>query len=264
MKEIKIIKNDNTFRFIIDRSKTIIGKNNIDIFNFIREYFLKASVSEYGKELKDSSLVFIDNDLLDLKEFTLFEFNNYYYDLTTEYKLNTKSTLYQSLDSLLRSSTIQEHLNTINILLDSLSLEIESLFSENNILLQIDNLEINLKNIIKLIDISFKKDDLLTNQFNYSISELNLIKVNLIELIIKNNVQKKFLIINEDNTLNLSELVKYNNVNILTINGNDNLYDSDNKIDFDNEEDLYDMYMSSTSNLEFELFINKLKERIII
>lgn len=263
MKQIKVVKGESVYTFSINKKKYIFGNNKYNFINFFREYFNKNVSSEYSKENRYNSLIYCDGRLIDLKSSSLIEISNFSFDLINEYKLNQKSLLYMSLESIFKNDLFFELINTINILLNDLTIEIEEYYKNNDIDLIIQNCEINFKNLLKLIDISLIKEESEVNQFDFNISELNNIKLNIIEMIIKYNPQTIFYIINEDYNINLDRLLKYDNINILNFcNSNSkNIFYLDIMLDMEIEEEIYEFYLNSSSNLCYESFVAKLFER---
>lgn len=263
MKEIKIIKDKTIYEFLINKRKTITGDRKNELFNLLKEYLNKSTLSEYAKANKSNSCIYIDGRPIDLKNSQVLELSNEQFDLQNEYKLSQKSLFSISLENIFNNIEFIDSINTINILLNDLSLDIENIYLKHNIELIIDNLEINKKNILKLIDISLMKDDLKCNQFDYTLNELNDLKISMFRMIALNNKQISFFILNEfefSNTILLNEL---ENVYIITVEKSSSVYDTTNKIDFDNEELLYEMYFNSSSNLSFDDYVTDMLERVI-
>lgn len=264
MKKLKLVKDDIMHEFNIDKRKTLIGNNKHIIFSILKEYLNKSTLSDYAKEYQKNSAVYFDGKLIELKTSFLFELSASLFDLINEYKLTQKSLFSISLESIFNNIDIIDRINTINILLNDLALEIEDYYNNHNINLSINNLEINKKNILKLIDLSLLKNDYQTNQFDYSITELNIIKINLFKMIINNNKQTSFFILNENDQLITDEFLSFPNVYIITVERSNNvdIYDSNNKIDFENDDLLYENYFNSNTNLSFEKYVTSLIERI--
>lgn len=264
MIKVKAIKNELIFEFSLGKKKSILGNKKNELFSIFTEYFSKTQVSEYSKDYKSNSVIYIDDKPLDLKKYMLFDLSMNLFDLISEYKLTQKSLFTMSIETLFESIEIIDRVNTINILLNDLSNEIENIYIKNNVDLRISNLELNKKNILKLIDISLQKDGLLTNQYDYSTNDLNMIKISLLKMISTKNKHFNFIIINYDNKIDDNIFDENENVIFISNSIIDNkVFDTSNKIDFEDEEQLYYLHFNSSSNLCYKDYVTDLLERII-
>lgn len=265
MKELKIITSTNNNSMNIDNIKHIRGNSGKinGMFNDIKTYFSKITGSEYAKDKQNKVIILLDNLPIDLNNTILLDLNNNIFDLTAEYKINQKTLFYYIFETVVKEEHIQNNIQTINILMSSLSSDIENELEDNGVNLLIDNLELDNKNIIKLIAPSLHIEGLHSNQYDYSVAELNLIKLNLFEYLIKRNKQKHYFLINNSDLPSI-HLTKYSNVMCLTTEKTitNKIYDVDKKIDYENENDLYELYLNEPNKIDFKQYVEQLLKGI--
>lgn len=122
MKQL-LISNGNINRTItIDHTKYVLGSNAVNkyyIKQAVRQYFNKT-VSGYREEIGSECYFKIDDNPVDKK-------NTFFYEVTENYsinedaKLSTKSLMLKYLETLYSSIDYMDTLNTLNILVESLS-----------------------------------------------------------------------------------------------------------------------------------------------
>ena len=199
----------------------------------------------------------IDGKAVLTKSTCLLDFNSAF-DLSSEYKLTQKSIFYFLLETFIKKVEFNEQFQTINILLKDILADIEIEFQENDIPLSLMDFEINCKSLLSNISLSLIKEEMLSNQMDYSIEELINIKEKIGLYLIKNNRQTQFIIIDENSLVNIDEFIKYENVLLLTtstkVSNLEEIYDYDKNIDYGNEESLYEIFMNSSTSFDFDMF----------
>lgn len=198
MNKLTIQKGNRLYEIIIDKYKLIVGTNYDEKFEIIRSilrFYSNNKLSEYHIE-KDGFLDLKMNDKsIKVKDLFIYHVNKYY-SLQEDYKLTTKSLILKYLETVLSDGSMNDTIQTLNILFESLSHEIgeESLIDgEFNDMIP--------KQLLKLFTPFFIEDGYKKDEFDFTIEEIIILQLNLIKRIVSNAIIKKSIIIVEINVL---------------------------------------------------------------
>lgn len=275
MKKISIegMKVNNDI-ILVDKYKLLFGfntNNKFKIRNSIKRYFDKDQKTEYEIEKNIRNSVLINDRYVDLRNTELFEINELY-DLKEDTKLGTKSILQKYYDLLLDKIEYNEIYTSIANLLKSLEDEIGLQIPYDTINLIGEISDLTKKALVKMINVTTTKDELVTSPYLLEYEETILIQLNIVERMAKLDTEKEYLVM-----LNVPVLSKkiYNkishdieNLTILVFTylleedvknvqlGNIAIIDDD-IYDLQNEEQLYDISLTLNENIS----IAELKEK---
>lgn len=275
MKKISIegMKVNNDI-ILVDKYKLLFGfntNNKFKIRNSIKRYFDKDQKTEYEIEKNIRNSVLINDRYVDLRNTELFEINELY-DLKEDTKLGTKSILQKYYDLLLDKIEYNEIYTSIANLLKSLEDEIDLQIPYDTINLIGEISDLTKKALVKMINVTTTKDELVTSPYLLEYEETILIQLNIVERMAKLDTEKEYLVM-----LNVPVLSKkiYNkishdieNLTILVFTylleedvknvqlGNIAIIDDD-IYDLQNEEQLYDISLTLNENIS----IAELKEK---
>lgn len=153
-------------------------RNFYNIKKILKQYFSKKSLSDNQIENEEICSVKINDNKLMLKDYDLFEISSFF-DLTTDLKMQSKSLLLRYFESKFYSSEISDELNTINILLDSLSNDLHDENVEINPILQL----LTEKTIAKLLSPSLIIDETNANEYDFDYDRLIIFQIKLLQTI---------------------------------------------------------------------------------
>lgn len=221
MNELKIEDNSKITNILIDKTNNILYKNKNQVLEFIN-YFYKA----FDKQCK----IYISNNLINNKEYVIFNFMDIS-SILYNFKYIKGSLLYDYCDII-----IQKQDEEFTILAESdLKMLVDKIVSESKLNLQYDyNFSVN-KIISALFDINL----------NFNIREIsNNINI-MLNLIMKENANKEYLIFIDSNFIN----VKLNSDNYC-------LFDISSR--FEAKE--YNIFISNEiQNYDYDLILNQIK-----
>ena len=193
MKKISLIKGNIRIEFAIDRIKYIIGNN------YEYKYMIKQLFNEYFSSTKDSDysinntgkIKLLVNDLQSIKRETLYFSVNTNYSLSTDLKLTSKSLILKYLEILLNKEEYYDTLNTINILLEAFSSEID-----DHIISTVFQ-TFSPKTLTKLITPLYLKEEEQANEYDMSYDEIILFQLRMINYIAKHSYMNNIFILLE-------------------------------------------------------------------
>ena len=193
MKKISLIKGNIRIEFAIDRIKYIIGNN------YEYKYMIKQLFNEYFSSTKDSDysinntgkIKLLVNDLQPIKRETLYFSVNTNYSLSTDLKLTSKSLILKYLEILLNKEEYYDTLNTINILLEAFSSEID-----DHIISTVFQ-TFSPKTLTKLITPLYLKEEEQANEYDMSYDEIILFQLRMINYIAKHSYMNNIFILLE-------------------------------------------------------------------
>lgn len=193
MKKISLIKGNIRIEFAIDRIKYIIGNN------YEYKYRIKQLFNEYFSSTKDSDysinntgkIKLLVNDLQPIKRETLYFSVNTNYSLSTDLKLTSKSLILKYLEILLNKEEYYDTLNTINILLEAFSSEID-----DHIISTVFQ-TFSPKTLTKLITPLYLKEEEQANEYDMSYDEIILFQLRMINYIAKHSYMNNIFILLE-------------------------------------------------------------------
>lgn len=275
MKKISIegMKVNNNI-ILVDKYKLLFGfntNNKFKIRNSIKRYFDKDQKTEYEIEKNIRNSVLINDRYVDLRNTELFEINELY-DLKEDTKLGTKSILQKYYDLLLDKIEYNEIYTSIANLLKSLEDEIDLQIPYDTINLIGEISDLTKKALVKMINVTTTKDELVTSPYLLEYEETILIQLNIVEKMARLDTEKEYLVM-----LNIPVLSKeiYNKIShevdnltilvftyILEDDAKDVKLDNiaiidDDIYDLQNEEQLYDISLTLNENIS----IAELKEK---
>lgn len=275
MKKISIegMKVNNNI-ILVDKYKLLFGfntNNKFKIRNSIKRYFDKDQKTEYEIEKNIRNSVLINDRYVDLRNTELFEINELY-DLKEDTKLGTKSILQKYYDLLLDKIEYNEIYTSIANLLKSLEDEIDLQIPYDNINLIGEISDLTKKALVKMINVTTTKDELVTSPYLLEYEETILIQLNIVEKMARLDTEKEYLVM-----LNIPVLSKqiYNKIShevdnltilVFTYILEDDIKDikldniaiiDDDIYDLQNEEQLYDISLTLNENIS----IAELKEK---
>lgn len=257
MKKVSIKIGKDKYEFGINKVKYFLGNNHElkrKMLMTIKEEFLKEANSEYSYEKNLNTALEINDEKVNLRATKFYEINDFY-DFNDQLKLKTNSVILFYLTNIFRDIEYNETLNTINILIDQLSIEMNEILKEKNIYkrLEIKIDDINLKNIFKMVSLYMKKDDLKISQYDLTYEEKIISQIIMIEEIAKSSYEFKHLAIldiphiseniikyiNNIETNNLSLIVNIPQNKLEGIELNQIISINRSVIDYLNEVDIY-------------------------
>lgn len=275
MKKISIegMKVNNNI-ILVDKYKLLFGfntNNKFKIRNSIKRYFDKDQKTEYEIEKNIRNSVLINDRYVDLRNTELFEINELY-DLKEDTKLGTKSILQKYYDLLLDKIEYNEIYTSIANLLKSLEDEIDLQIPYDTINLIGEISDLTKKALVKMINVTTTKDELVTSPYLLEYEETILLQLNIVEKMARLDTEKEYLVM-----LNIPVLSKeiYNKIShevdnltilVFTYILEDDIKDikldniaiiDDDIYDLQNEEQLYDISLTLNENIS----IAELKEK---
>ena len=142
----------------------------------VRQYFNKT-VSGYREEIGSECYFKIDDSPVDKK-------NTFFYEVTENYsinddaKLNTKSLMLKYLETLYSGIDFMDTLNTLNILIESLSDEVSE-----NAFVQSEFSTYSPKLLTKLVTAHYYEDESYKDEYDLSYEDLIVLQLNMIDYI---------------------------------------------------------------------------------
>lgn len=265
--------NNNTI--LIDKYKLIFGFNNkykFMIRNSIKRYFDKDQKTEYDIEKNIKNNILLNDRSVDLKNTELFEVNELY-DLKEDIKLGTKSILQRYYELLLDKIEYNEIYISIINLLKILEEELDLKLSCENVDLIGEFSELTRKMLVKMIDVTTKKEELIVSPFLLDYDESIIIQLNALKKIAELSPEKEHIVLlntpilsnkiynkiqHDINNLNIIVFTYFLEENIEVITDNVAIIEKD-IYDLQNDELLYDISLMLNENMS----ILELKEKYI-
>lgn len=202
MKQL-LISNGNINRtIIIDHTKYVLGSNAVNkyyIKQAVRQYFNKT-VSGYREEIGSECYFKIDDSPVDKKN-TLFYEVTEDYSINEEAKLSTKSLMLKYLETLYSSIDYMDTLNTLNILVESLSDEVSE-----NAFVQSEFSTYSSKLLTKLVTAHYYEDESYKDEYDLSYEDLIILQLNMINYIAMNSKKYAYIILFVDIPLITDEI----------------------------------------------------------
>ncbi|MGM9913469.1 hypothetical protein [Floccifex sp.] len=204
MNTLTITDGNNCFELQLNQVKYLLGKNTQkkhELIQMLKLYFNPAK-SEYREENNLKTKVLIDNQELNLKRSMLFIVNNEF-SLNEECKLGTRSNLSKYFEAKLGLTDYWETINTIDILFESLA---EELNEDDEF--QVEFNSMNTKQLIKLMN-PYYYDEYQKDEYDFSIEELTLLQLKLINYIQRKNKSIENYIVIIDSGLITKSILDY-------------------------------------------------------
>lgn len=179
MKQLLISSGNINRTIIIDHTKYVLGSNAMNKYYLkqaVRQYFNKT-VSGYREEIGSECYFKIDDSPVDKK-------NTFFYEVTENYsinddaKLSTKSLMLKYLETLYSDVIYMDTLNTLNILVESLSDEVSE-----NAFVQSEFSTYSPKLLTKLVTAHYYEDESYKDEYDLSYEDLIILQLNMIDYI---------------------------------------------------------------------------------
>lgn len=215
MHKVSIHNNGEFVEFIVNRSKLVIGRD-YEVKNTIIKMFLnkfnKVGNSDYCENNYSNKLM-IDEEDISISDYDFFYVNSRF-NLNDDLKLGTKSLSLRYLNALFDNIEYEDTFQTVNILLTDL---IENLISdeESSIIPNI-GFQMTKKHLVKLIEMSFLKDDEEINNYDLSLKEKISLQLNLIKTITKTS-NKRIIILYDSPFLDVKDYDLINTISDISI-----------------------------------------------
>lgn len=191
MKQLLISSENINRTIIIDHIKYVLGSNAMNKYYLkqaVRQYFNKT-VSGYREEIGSECYFKIDDSPVDKK-------NTFFYEVTENYsinddaKLSTKSLMLKYLETLYSDLNYMDTLNTLNILVESLSDEVSE-----NAFIQSEFSTYSPKLLTKLVTAHYYEDESYKDEYDLSYEDLIVLQLNMIDYIVKNSKKYAYIIL---------------------------------------------------------------------
>lgn len=263
--------NDRKYEIGIDQYKYMINVNNgktYQLIQILRQYFNKENISEYQEESHIDNKVLFNEQLINLKNYEYIELG-IYRNLQDDLTLNTKSLLTKYLEVLLKDIEYSDTFNTLKILFEELETDVNALLEEE----QINQLyfklnDMNKKLLIKLTELFFKQDELLSNSYSLDYEESILFQLKIIHNITMKVHTKHYII-----SLFLYDITPKIQAKLDTLNKNVTMLIFSNRVssihsyiiskscfDLENDQALHDTILI---HLSFFISIEELRKEIL-
>ena len=250
MNKLTIKKGNRQFSFNINHIKYCIGLNyqsKYELKKIIFEYFHNTKITEYSENNTGKALISIDNLEINKKN-SLFYYVHHQYSLQYDLKLLTKSLISRYLEILLSHIDYNETIQSINILLESFALELDSQIITSQFITQTP------KSLLKLLMPFYMINDEQANEFDLSYDDIIILQLQMIKYISNDITKYVFCLIEiPELTHSIYEYIQSLDqclvIVILTsstvlIELKDIYYMSNINIDCDNDEQIYEIFVS--------------------
>lgn len=204
MKKLTIGNNQGKIDLNINQRKWVIGTNEerkFQIKKLIKLYFSKTE-SEERKENENEAYLKIDGAPVDTKRTFLYEINESF-SINEECKLGAKSLLAKIIECRLGEMDLFDTINTIDILFESLSEEME----DEQFNIKVEFSKMVAKQLIKLMK-PYYIDELQKDEFDLSLEELYSFQIQLILELQKYYQYEEYIIIVDKRVISQSLLDK--------------------------------------------------------
>ena len=182
MNKLTLKKGNKTYDIIINKTKYLLGDNYINkyiLLQILKEYFSGTKQSEYSANNTGKTEILYNEKEISLKDCYFFEVTPYF-NLSNDLKLTTKSLTTKYLEAVYNNPIFNDLINTINILLISLSDELDS---ESLIHSEFNSLQS--KQLLKLVNPQLIIDNEYRNEFDLSYNEIIVLQLKMIKYILK-------------------------------------------------------------------------------
>ena len=210
MKKLTVIGHCQTYEFGIDNIKWCYFRNlkyKHDFMESLRSINLKSSLSDYAVENDKQRNVLLENINLSVKN-TLFYEVTPRTDLEDSKKLRVNTIFYEYLVEALEQPAFQEIIQTIQVLLEELTTELDEALnfdeSENMISLETNFSELGGKTLVKMLELGFLKNECTMSTGDATYIELVSLKINMIIKIARQKPLKNIIVLlNLDDRMNV-------------------------------------------------------------
>lgn len=250
MNKLVFKKGNIQFSFNINHIKYCVGLNyqsKYELKKIIFEYFHNTKITEYSENNTGKALISIDNLEINKKN-SLFYYVHHQYSLQDDLKLSTKSLISKYLEILLSQIDYNDTIQSINILLESFALELDSQIITSQFITQTP------KSLLKLLMPFYMINDEQSNEFDLSYDDIIILQLQMIKYISNDITKYVFCLIEiPELTHSIYEYIQSLDqclvIVILTsstvlIELKDIYYMSNINIDCDNDEQIYEIFVS--------------------
>lgn len=250
MNKLVFKKGNIQFSFNINHIKYCVGLNyqsKYELKKIIFEYFHNTKITEYSENNTGKALISIDNLEINKKN-SLFYYVHHQYSLQDDLKLSTKSLISKYLEILLSQIDYNDTIQSINILLESFALELDSQIITSQFITQTP------KSLLKLLMPFYMINDEHANEFDLSYDDIIILQLQMIKYISNDITKYVFCLIEiPELTHSIYEYIQSLDqclvIVILTsstvlIELKDIYYMSNINIDCDNDEQIYEIFVS--------------------
>jgi hypothetical protein len=250
MNKLVFKKGNIQFSFNINHIKYCVGLNyqsKYELKKIIFEYFHNTKITEYSENNTGKALISIDNLEINKKN-SLFYYVHHQYSLQDDLKLSTKSLISKYLEILLSQIDYNDTIQSINILLESFALELDSQIITSQFITQTP------KSLLKLLMPFYMINDEQANEFDLSYDDIIILQLQMIKYISNDITKYVFCLIEiPELTHSIYEYIQSLDqclvIVILTsstvlIELKDIYYMSNINIDCDNDEQIYEIFVS--------------------
>lgn len=273
MNLLTVKKGNKRYDLQIDYIKYCIGNNfeeKYDFIKIIKEEFLLSKESEYSTNNIGQVQVLFNDKAIKVKEFDFYQINHQY-SLSNDLKLTTHSLIAKYLETLIAQEENQDTINTINLLLESFTNELD------NELIYPKFITYTPKQFLKILLPIFLKEEDQANEYDLSYNEIILIQLKMINYITSHQLNKTICLIDipyltkeiNDYLINMKNcftIVMFYKTN-KTLNIKD-VYMFDNLIfDLNDDEQIYNIYIDKgvcTLQEAKEMIKNNIKTKLDI
>ncbi len=279
MKRLKIQEGSREWSIDVHNFKLLIG-NNIEqkyqVNSVLRNCLNKLSTSEFAMENQRKRYCYLNEKLIDTKQWKYFEINQFF-DLETDMKLGTKSLILKYLETFADEIEESETFETLKILFDSFGKE----FFTDNTGIEFQNKTLNFSLDTFTKSIIFKSlipiiscDEFSCNSADLSYKEIILLQLKLISQIAKKSFDKGVIaycsipqITSEIEkclcSINLDNLILLVDTNtLLDVDSSYYSIFSTNYLDLANEEMVLDKIMELPFHIEKENLYNRFRNYV--
>lgn len=250
MNKLTIKKGDRQFSFNINHIKYCIGLNyqsKYELKKIFFEYFHNTKMTEHSENNTGKALISIDNLEINKKN-SLFYYVHHQYSLQDDLKLSTKSLVSKYLEILLSQIDYNDTIQSINILLESFALELDSQIITSQFITQTP------KSLLKLLIPIYMINNEQANEFDLSYDDIIILQLQMIKYISKDITKTVFCLIeipelthsiykyiqSLDQCIVIVVLIS----STVSIELKDICYMSNMNIDCDNDEQIYEIFVS--------------------
>ncbi len=189
MNSFKLTNGSKLWEFQIEQMKYIIDTSNewFSMVQALRQFNIKDK-SEYREEYDLKAQIFIDENVLNMRNSIFFEISDSY-SVIEDRKLNGKSLMLKYLELKLQNQECFESISTIDILLSALAEEI----NESSIVKVLFD-STGVKQLLKMLT-SFYEDELQMDEYDLSFNDLFRLQIQMIRYIAENQSKYDHIIV---------------------------------------------------------------------
>lgn len=273
MNLLTVKKGNKRYDLQIDNLKYCIGDNFEERYTFesiLKEVFLASKESEYSVNNTGQAQVLFNDKEIKIKEVNFYRVN-LNYSVSSDIKLTTHSLIAKYLEILIAQNENIDTINTINLLLESFSNELD------NELIYPKFITYTSKQFLKILLPIFLKEEDQANEYDLSYNEIILFQLKMIEFISNNQLNKTICLIDlpyltkEINDYLISMKNCFNVVMIYKTNKNLNIKDvymfGNLIFDLNDDEQIYNIYIDKgvyTLQEAKEMIKNNIKTKLDI